>query len=113
MCLYTVLLLLLSCSAVSNSFETPWNVACQAPLSIEFPRQEYWSGRPFPLPGDLPDPRISCNSPPLQAYSLPLSQWGSLIYILLAETYLMVIMCLKIFIVCNMCFIQQTMQWVL
>ena len=37
---------------------TPWAVACQAPLSIEFPRQEYCSGLPFPSPGDLPRPGI-------------------------------------------------------
>ena len=37
-------------------FVTPWTVACQAPLSMEFPRQEYWSGCHFPSPGDLPDP---------------------------------------------------------
>ena len=39
-------------------FETPWCVAHQAPLSVRFPRQEYWSGLPFPPPGDLPNPRI-------------------------------------------------------
>ena len=48
-------LLLFSCSLVSDSFVTPWTVALQAPLSMEFPRQEYWSGLPFPSPGDLPD----------------------------------------------------------
>ena len=37
---------------------TPWTVANQAPLSTEFSRQEYWSGWPFPTPGDLPHPRI-------------------------------------------------------
>ena len=37
---------------------TPWTVACQAPLSIEFSRQEHWSGLPIPAPGDLPDPGI-------------------------------------------------------
>ena len=37
-------------------FATPWTVACQAPLSMGFSRQEYWSGFPFPLPGYLPDP---------------------------------------------------------
>ena len=36
--------------------ETPWTIALQAPLSMEFSRQEYWSGLPFPSPGDLPDP---------------------------------------------------------
>ena len=35
---------------------TPWTVVCQAPLSMGFSRQEYWSGLPFPSPGDLPDP---------------------------------------------------------
>ena len=35
-----------------------WTVACKAPLPVEFPRQEYWSGLPFPSPGDLPDPGI-------------------------------------------------------
>ena len=43
-----------SCSVVSDSFLTPWTVASQAPLSMEFSRQEYWSGLPFPSPGDLP-----------------------------------------------------------
>ena len=53
---------------------TPWTVACQAPLFMEFPRQEYWSGLPFSTPGDLPDPGIepvSLVSPALQVDSLP------------------------------------------
>ena len=50
---------------------TPWTVTCQAPLSIGFSRQEYWSGLPFPSPGDLPDPGIDPRSPALQADSLP------------------------------------------
>ena len=48
---------------------TPWTIACQAPLSTGFPRPEYWSGLPFPLPGDLPNPEIepaSLMSPALQ-----------------------------------------------
>ena len=48
----------------------PWTVAYQAPLSMEFSRQEYWSGLPFPSPGDLPDPGIEPRSPALQADSL-------------------------------------------
>ena len=52
---------------------TPWTVACQAPLSVGFPRQEYWSGLPFPPPGDLPDPGIKSASPALQPNSLPWS----------------------------------------
>ena len=46
-----------SCSVVSD-FATPWTVAHQAPLSMEFSRQEYWSGLPFHFPGNLPDPGI-------------------------------------------------------
>ena len=46
-------------------------IAHQAPLSMEFPRQEYWSGLPFPSPGDCPDPGIEPGSPALQADSLP------------------------------------------
>ena len=58
-------------------FVTPWTVARQAPLSMGFSRQGYWSGLPFPSPGDLPDPGIEPRSPALQADSLPLSQLGS------------------------------------
>ena len=50
-----------SCSVVSDS-ATPRTAACQAPLSMEFPRQEYWSGLSFPSPGDLPDPGIEPRS---------------------------------------------------
>ena len=39
-------------------FGTAWNIACQAPLSMGFPRQKFWSGLPSPFPGNLPDPRI-------------------------------------------------------
>ena len=52
-------------------FVTPWNVAHQNPLSMKFSGQEYWSGLPFPSPGDLPDLRIEPVSPALQADSLP------------------------------------------
>ena len=44
---------------------SPWTVACQAFLSMGFPRQEYWSGLPFPSSGDLPDSAIECMSPAL------------------------------------------------
>ena len=50
---------------------TPWTVACQVPPSMGFSRQEYWSGLPFPSPGDLPDPGIEPRSPALQADALP------------------------------------------
>ena len=52
-------------------FATPWTVAYQAPQSMEFSRQEYWSGLPLPSPGDLPDPGIVPGSPELQADTLP------------------------------------------
>ena len=52
-------------------FATAWTVGRQAPLSVEFSRQEYWSGLPFPNPGDLPDPGMEPGSPALQADSLP------------------------------------------
>ena len=65
-------------------FATPWTVACQAPLSMGFPRQENWSGLPCPPPGDVPDPGIKPMSPGLQVDSLPLSHQGSPIYMLLS-----------------------------
>ena len=52
-------------------FVTPWTVAHQAPPSMEFSRQEYWSGLPFPSPGDLPNPGIEPGSPALQTDALP------------------------------------------
>ena len=58
-------------------FATPWTVAYQAPLSMEFSRQEYWSGLPLPSPGYLPDPGMEPGSPALQADSLPSEPPGS------------------------------------
>ena len=52
-------------------FATPWTVAYKAPLSMEFSSQEYWSGLPFPSPGDLSHPRIEPRSPTLKADALP------------------------------------------
>ena len=60
-----------SCSGVSNPLRPLWTVARQAPLSIEFSRQEHWSELPFTSPGDLPNPGIEATSPALQADSLP------------------------------------------
>ena len=51
-------------------FATPWTVAHQPPPSMRFSRQEYWSGLPFPSPGDLPNPGIEPRSPALQADAL-------------------------------------------
>ena len=52
-------------------FATPWTVAYQVPLSMGFSRQEYWSGLPFPSPGDLSNPGIGPGSPALQTDALP------------------------------------------
>ena len=52
-------------------FATPWTAAHQAPLSMEFSRQEYWNGLPSPSPGDLPNLGIELGSPAWQAVSLP------------------------------------------
>ena len=64
-----------------QSCPTLWTVACQAPLSMGFPRQEYWSGLPCPSPGDLPNPGIKSTSLTSaylywQAGSLPLAPPG-------------------------------------
>ena len=56
--------MMLSCVQL---FVTPWTVGCQAPLPMEFSRQEDWSGLPFPTPGNLPDPRIKPGTLALQA----------------------------------------------
>ena len=74
------------CAVLSHVgfFVTLQTVARQAPLSMVFPRQEYWSGLAFPLPGDLPNPGIepaSLVSPALQVDSLPLSHLGFVPYL--------------------------------
>ena len=56
---------------MSKAFVTPWTGACQAPLCMGFPSQEYWSGVPFPSPGDLPIPGTEPKSPVWLADSLP------------------------------------------
>ena len=58
-------------------FAIPWTVVPQAPLSMRFPRQEYWSGLPVPSPEGLPDPGIKLTSLTLQADSLLLSHQGN------------------------------------
>ena len=60
-------------------FATPWTVTCQDPLCMGFYRQEYWSGLPFPSPGDLPNPGIELGCPALQADSYCLSHQGILV----------------------------------
>ena len=75
MCVH-VYVCVVSCVQLS---ETPWNLAHQAPLSMEFSRQEYWSGLPFSPPGHLPDPGIelvSLTSPALAGgFFIPSATW--------------------------------------
>ena len=70
---FSSMLFLLNCSVLFISFGQP----CQTPLSMGFPRQEYWSGLPFPSPGALSDPGIEPASPDWQVDSLPLSHLGN------------------------------------
>ena len=62
---------------MSDSFATPGTIVRQAPLSMGFSRQEYWSGLLCPPPGELPDSGTEHGFPALQADSLPLSRQGS------------------------------------
>ena len=59
-----------------DSFATPWTVAHRTPLSMGFPRQEYWRGLPFPSPGDLPDPGIEPESPTLAGEFFTTESYG-------------------------------------
>ena len=58
-------------------FATPWTAAFQVPLSMGFSREEFWSGLPFPSPGDLPDSGIEPGSPALQVNALPSNHQGN------------------------------------
>ena len=72
---------------------TPWTVAHQAPLSMEFSRQGYWSGLPWPSPGDLPDPGIKPGSPKLQQILLPFEPPGKLSLSIYIERYICMCIC--------------------
>ena len=54
-----------ACSVASDTFATPWTIACQAPLPVGFPRQEYWNGLPLSSPGNIPAPGMEPTSPAL------------------------------------------------
>ena len=60
---------------------TPWTITYQAPMTMEFSRQEYWSGLPFPSPGDLPNPGIEHRSLALQVDALPSEPPGKPMYL--------------------------------
>ena len=68
---------LFSYSVMSNSLHPPWTHPHQVHQSMGFPRQEYWSGLPFPSLGDLPNPGIKLSFPALQIDFLPVSHQGS------------------------------------
>ena len=65
------------CSVMSYSLRPPWTVARQAPLSLEFFRQEYWDGLPFLLQGIFSTQGSNSDDLPWPADSLPLSHWGT------------------------------------
>ena len=73
-----------SCSVVSD-FVTPWTAACLGLLSMGFTRQEYWSGLPFPPPGDLPEPGIQPASSTLAGGFFSIEPWINLFLFLLSN----------------------------
>ena len=94
-CVYIYVYILFSHKGMAKSFVTPWTVAYQAPLSMQFSRQEYWSGLPFPSAGNLPDPAIKPVSPTLQADSLPLSHQGACVCVCVCNMlYIHTYMCI-------------------
>ena len=82
-----------------QAFVAPWTVACQVPLSIEFSRQAYWSGSPFPTPGDLSGPEIkptSLASPALASKFFTTSTtWEAQVY---AYIHICIYMCIYVYI---------------
>ena len=77
-------------SLVVYSLVTPWTIPCQAPLSMGFSQQEYWSVLPCPPPGNLPDPGIQLATlvaPALKADSLPTEPPGKPIYIHISTVF--------------------------
>ena len=72
---------------MSDSFAIPWTVACQAPLSLGFSRQEYFSELSFPPPGDLPDPGIEPESPEPAGRFFTTELPGKSVYIVYMHIY--------------------------
>ena len=79
-------------------FVTPWTVARQTPLSMGFSRQEYWSGLPFPSPGDLSNLGIEPGSPALQADALSSEPPGKPHFNLLRETLIALFVCISVYV---------------
>ena len=78
-CVY-MCMFVLSCSVVSDSFATSCSVTHQTPLPMESSSQEYWSGLPFPTPGDLPHPGIELASPALTGRFFPISTTWEILF---------------------------------
>jgi len=76
-CNIVIVVVLVVVAQLCPTLWTPWAIAYQAPLYMEFSRQEYWSGLPFFFPGNPPYPGIELRSPALQSDSLPLCHMGS------------------------------------
>ena len=93
-CIYIYIYIVKMKSLSCADSATPWAVAYQAPLSMGFSRQAYWSGLPFPSPGDLPDPGIKLGSPTLQADSLPSESPGKPIYVCICIKYVCLSVCM-------------------
>ena len=74
-------------------FVTPWTIAYQAPPSMGFSKQEYWSGLPFPSPGDLPNPGIEPRSPTFQANALTSEPLGKPLMLLISFTSYSYLLC--------------------
>ena len=82
-------------------FASPWTVACQAPLSMEFSRKEYWSGLPFPPPGDLPDLGIEPSSPALAGRFFTTEPPGKLFICTHTQSYTYVLFMFFSIMVCH------------
>ena len=88
----------LSCFSLVRLFATLWTIARQAPLSMGFPRQEYWSGLPFPSPGDLPNPRIKLAFPAMAGKFFTTEPPGKLHFVI-KQYFLIRFLCLLPFII--------------
>ena len=85
-CFYINLLFVVQSLSYVRLFVTPWTAAHQAPLSMGFSRQEFWSGLPFPSPGNIPEPGIRLCLQHWKVDSLPLSNLGSPSFTILQVT---------------------------
>ena len=97
-CIVCTHLLLFSHAIVSDSFVTPWTVVHLAPLSMGFPSQEYWSGLPFPPPGDIHNPGIKPMSSALADGFFTTEPRGKCVYVYCMHMYNTVCVCISHFL---------------